>query len=192
MVRAPMSAQIAAPAAPATINAQTMGEACWMMANTLTAPVNDAAPSWLTTWPSCSETTAPNGMDTSIAGRIDTPAMNQPCWMNSRVWNGRLNVNRTTSAPSANNFPVDSRAPRPGNETAERDVTDRLPDRVAGGARNGSPECGPPGRRATARAGRRAGHRRARQAAAVADAAWVDLPPLPPGSGHRSAGVVRR
>src|SRR5690606_41266742 len=126
MVRAPMSAQIAAPAAPATINAQTMGEACWMMASTLTAPVNDAAPSWLTTWPSCSETTAPNGMDTSIAGRIDTPAMNQPCWMNSRVWNGPLNVTRTTFVPSGKNFPADTSALRRGYATAVRDVMNRL------------------------------------------------------------------
>src|SRR5690606_29252870 len=121
---------------------------------------------------SCSETTAPNGIDTSIAGRIDTPAMNRPWRVNSRTWNGRLNVNRTTSAPRATSLPVDSSAPRPGNETVERCVTEGLPGPAAaavrgpaGTATTDSPGCAPPARAAAARAARPAGHRRVPAAA---------------------------
>ncbi len=45
IVRAPMSAQIADPPAPAISSATISGLACWTTASTLAAPVNDSAPS---------------------------------------------------------------------------------------------------------------------------------------------------
>ncbi len=50
--------------------------------------------------------TAPNGMDTSMQGRIVTLAMNQNCSISSRTWNGRLKVSQSTLAASANSRPV--------------------------------------------------------------------------------------
>jgi len=109
-----MSAQIARAAAPATSNAVTSGLACWMIANTLAAPVNDWAPNCRVNEPSCNAMTAPNGMDTSAVGRIVTLAMNQDCWMNSLVWKGRLKTLTPTSSPRPNSRPVSRRAPAPG------------------------------------------------------------------------------
>lgn len=82
-------------------SAVTIGAACWMMASTLAAPVNDCAPICVVRDPMCSAMTAPNGIDTRAVGRIETLAMNQNCWISSRVWKGRRNVSRTTSRPSA-------------------------------------------------------------------------------------------
>src|SRR5882757_8748837 len=106
MVRAPRSAQIAVPPAPAISSAQMIGAACCTLASTLTAPANEGAPSCRSSEPSCREMTAPNAMETSAAGRIDTLAMNQSCSMNSRSWNGRLKVLRATSSPRANTRPT--------------------------------------------------------------------------------------
>jgi len=50
-----------------------------MMAKTLAAPVNDCAPSWRVSEPSCSAITAPKGMATSAVGRMVTLAMNHAC-----------------------------------------------------------------------------------------------------------------
>ena len=71
ILRAPRSAQIAEPPAPAMISAVTIGPASRTTASTRAAPVNDCAPSWRTSEPSCSAITAPNGIETSAAGRID-------------------------------------------------------------------------------------------------------------------------
>src|SRR3954447_6747226 len=50
--------------------------------------------------------TAPKGIATMAVGMIVTDAMNQPCWMNSRSWKGRLGRLRATSSPNANSFPA--------------------------------------------------------------------------------------
>ena len=82
--RAPRSAQIAEPPAPAISSAVTIGLASRRTARTEAAPVNDCAPSCRVSEPSCRAITAPNGIDTSAVGRIVTLAMNHACWMNSR------------------------------------------------------------------------------------------------------------
>ena len=116
MVREPRSAHIAEPPAPAISSAVTIGLACWMIASTLAAPVKDCAPICVVSEPRCSAMTAPNGIETSAVGRIDTLAMNQNCWTNSRNWNGRRKMLRITSRPSAYSLPVSRIAPAPGNE----------------------------------------------------------------------------
>ena len=68
--------------------------------------MNDWAPSWRVSEPSCSAMTAPNGMATSAVGRIVTLAMNQVCWMNSRIWNGRLGSARMVSSAKAKRLPL--------------------------------------------------------------------------------------
>ena len=72
---------MAAPPAPAMMSAVTIGPASRTTASTEAAPVNDCAPSWRTSEPSCSAMTAPNGIDTSAAGRIEHELMNQACWI---------------------------------------------------------------------------------------------------------------
>ena len=104
--REPRSAQIAEPPAPAMTSAVTIGPASRTTARTDAAPVNDWAPSWRTRDPSCSEMTAPNGIETSAAGRIETELMNQACWMNSRTWNGRRGTDRRVSRQKAKNVPA--------------------------------------------------------------------------------------
>ncbi len=182
MVRAPMSAQMADPPAPATSNATTSGLACCTVASTLPAPVYDCAPSCFASEPNCIEMTAPNGIATNAVGRIVTLAMNQACWMNSRNWNGRWNTPRATSSPSANKRPVSRSIPAPGILAVEageligflagaevvggsRRGSRRSPAEAAGSSR--SPGCAPrhrsaacraahpPGRRATEHCGRR-------------------------------------
>jgi hypothetical protein len=104
--RAPRSAQMAAPPAPAMISAVTIGPASRTTASTDAAPVNDWAPSWRTSEPSCRAMTAPNGIETSAAGRIDTELMNHACWMNSRTWNGRRPIARNASRLNAKKVPL--------------------------------------------------------------------------------------
>ena len=114
ILRAPMSAHTALPPAPATSSAVISGAACCTMASALAAPVNDCAPICAVSEPSWSAITAPNGIATSAVGRMDTPAMNHDCWMNSRNWNGRWKNPRTTSSPRANIWPVSRSAAAPG------------------------------------------------------------------------------
>jgi len=101
MVREPRSAHIALPPAPAMSSAVTIGLACWMIARTLAAPVNDCAPICRVSEPTCRAMTAPNGIETSAVGRIETLAMNQNWPISSRAWKGRRKVSRTTSKASA-------------------------------------------------------------------------------------------
>ena len=68
--------------------------------------MNDCAPNCRIRPPTCSAMTAPKGMAMSAVGMIVTEAMNQACWMNSRVWKGRLNRLRATSSPNAKSFPA--------------------------------------------------------------------------------------
>ena len=68
ILREPRSAQIAEPPAPAMSSAVTIGPASRTTASTQAAPVNDWAPSWRVSEPSCRAMTAPNGIDTSAAG----------------------------------------------------------------------------------------------------------------------------
>ena len=161
---------MAVPAAPEIINAVTMGLACCTTASTAAAPVNDWAPICTVSVPSWSAMTAPNGMATSAAGTIDTLAMNQNCSMNSRTWNLRLTVMRSTSRPRATALPMEmkARAVRPGSAGH----TSTGPDPSRGGPDPGSedrtvaPAAGPPAaarRAARPREGRQGSSREADQ-----------------------------
>jgi len=106
ILRAPRSAAIAEPPAPAISSAVPIGAACWITASTLAEPVNDWAPNCLIRLPTCSAITAPNGIATSAVGMIVTDAMNHACWMNSLSWNGRRNSPRSTSRAKAKRLPA--------------------------------------------------------------------------------------
>jgi hypothetical protein len=88
-----------------------MGAASRTTASTAEAPANDCAPSWPVSWPTCSEMTAPNGMETRMVGMIVTLAMNHACSTNSRNWKGRRGISRVTSAAIAANSPERRSAP---------------------------------------------------------------------------------
>ena len=68
ILRAPRSAAIAEPPAPAIRRAVPIGAACWITASTEAEPVKDWAPNCLISPPTCSAMTAPNGMATSAVG----------------------------------------------------------------------------------------------------------------------------
>src|SRR6188472_4213402 len=106
ILRAPRSAAIADPAAPAISSDVAIGPASRTTASTAAEPVNDWAPNCLIRPPTWSAMTAPNGMATSAVGMIVTEAMNQACWRNSRVWKGRRKSPRPTSRPKANSLPA--------------------------------------------------------------------------------------
>ena len=101
ILRAPMSEQIADPAAPAMIIAAAIGAASRTTASTALAPAKDWAPSWPVRLPTWSEMTAPNGIETRIVGISVTLVMNQACSMNSRVWNLVVNTALVTSTTIA-------------------------------------------------------------------------------------------
>src|SRR5512139_621259 len=106
ILRAPRSAAIAEPPAPAMRSEVAIGPASRTTASTAAEPVKDCAPNCLISPPTCSAMTAPNGMATRAVGMIVTEAMNQACWMNSRSWNGRRNSPRPTSRPKAKSLPA--------------------------------------------------------------------------------------
>ena len=101
ILRAPMSEQIAEPAAPAMISAAAIGAASRTTARTAVAPAKDWAPSWPVRLPTWSEMTAPNGIETRIVGISVTLVMNQACSTNSRNWNGRVKIRLVTSTTIA-------------------------------------------------------------------------------------------
>src|SRR3954449_7875839 len=101
ILRAPMSLQIAEPAAPAMMRAAAIGAASRTVASTAVAPAKDCAPSWPVRLPTCSEMTAPNGIDTRIVGISVTLVMNHACSTNSRNWNGRVKIRLVTSTTMA-------------------------------------------------------------------------------------------
>jgi len=105
-LRAPRSAAIAEPPAPATSSAVAMGAASRSTASTAAEPTNDCAPNCCTRLPVCSATTAPNGIATRAVGMIVTEAMNQACCTNSRNWNGRRKTASSTSVPNAKRRPA--------------------------------------------------------------------------------------
>src|SRR5687768_15546512 len=106
ILRAPRSAAIADPPAPAIRSEVAIGPASRTTASTAADPVNDWAPNCLIRPPTWSAMTAPNGMATRAVGMIVTEAMNQACWRNSRSWKGRRNRPRPTSSPNAKSFPA--------------------------------------------------------------------------------------
>src|SRR4051812_43754513 len=106
ILRAPRSAAIADPPAPAMRSAVAIGPASRTTASTLAEPTNDCAPNCLIRPPTCSAMTAPNGMATRAVGTIVTEAMNHACWMNSRSWKGRWKRPRATSSAKAKNLPA--------------------------------------------------------------------------------------
>jgi hypothetical protein len=55
--------------------------------------------------PTCSEITAPNGIETRTVGISVTLVMNQACSMNSRSWNGVVNARFATSMTIAASSP---------------------------------------------------------------------------------------
>ena len=106
ILRAPRSAQIAEPPAPAISSAVAIGDASRITASTAAEPVKAWAPNCLISPPTCSAITAPNGIATSAVGMIVTLATNQACCRNSLSWNGRRNVALPTSSENANSDPA--------------------------------------------------------------------------------------
>src|SRR4051795_8519713 len=104
--RAPRSAAIAEPPAPAISSEVAIGPASRTTASTEAEPVNDWAPNCLIRPPTWRAMTAPNGIATRAVGMIVTEAMNQACWTNSRNWKGRRKSPRPTSRPNANSLPA--------------------------------------------------------------------------------------
>ena len=72
ILRAPRSAAIAEPPAPAISSDVAIGPASRTTASTAAEPVNDCAPNCLIRPPTWSAMTAPNGMATSAVGMIVT------------------------------------------------------------------------------------------------------------------------
>src|SRR3546814_236060 len=106
ILRAPMSAVIADPPAPAMSRAVATGAASRTMASTIAAPVVDSAPSWREKSPTCSAITAPKGMEISTDGMLVTFAMNQH-WRRYSCHQERTSqVRRRPSRDTANRFPV--------------------------------------------------------------------------------------
>src|SRR5919112_2711118 len=106
ILRAPRSAAMAEPPAPAMSSDVAIGPASRTTARTEAEPTNDWAPNCLIRPPTWSAITAPNGMATSAVGMIVTEAMNHACCRNSRVWKGRRNSPRKTSRPNAKSLPA--------------------------------------------------------------------------------------
>src|SRR4051794_8263663 len=106
ILRAPRSAAMAEPPAPAISSDVAIGPASRTTASTAADPVNDWAPNCLMSPPTCRAMTAPNGIATSAVGTMVTEAMNHACWRNSRSWNGRRNSPRPTSRPNAKSLPA--------------------------------------------------------------------------------------
>ncbi len=77
MRRAPKSAAMAEPAAPAMSSAVAMGPASRTTASTAAEPVNDWAPNCLIRPPTCRAMTAPNGIDDKC-GRDDRHLDDEP------------------------------------------------------------------------------------------------------------------
>src|SRR4051812_18902372 len=139
ILRAPMSEQIAEPAAPAMISAAAIGAASRTTASTALAPANDCAPSCPVRLPTCSEITAPNGIETRMVGISVTLVMNQACSMNSRVWNLVVKTPLVTSETMA--------AISPGPRTIDAAVTpiatslvDHSSEQSVGGHPRGAPK----------------------------------------------------
>ncbi|GAA0232823.1 hypothetical protein GCM10009527_031700 [Actinomadura nitritigenes] len=97
MRRAPMSAVIADPPAPAMISAAAIGATSRTSPTTTAPPVADWAPSWAASCPTCSATVAPSGSDTRITGRLVTRARNQACSANSQNQRRTSQVRRSPS-----------------------------------------------------------------------------------------------
>ena len=84
MLRAPMSAAIADPPAPAMSSAAAIGAASRTTPTITPAPVSDSAPSWRVSWPTCREIVAPRGTAMSITGIVVTLIRKRHCSTNSR------------------------------------------------------------------------------------------------------------
>ena len=82
-----------------------MGAASRTTARTAVAPANDWAPSWPVRLPTCSEMTAPKGIETRMVGIRVTDVMNHACSRNSRHWNLVVNIALTTSTTMAASSP---------------------------------------------------------------------------------------
>ena len=134
ILRAPRSAAIAEPAAPAISSEVAIGPASRTTASTDAEPVNDWAPNCLIRPPTWSAITAPNGIATSAVGMIVTEAMNQACWRNSRVWNGRRN------------------SPRADVESEGEELAGGADGRERAGGGHGGHRCQAPARHGHARA----------------------------------------
>ena len=91
-------------------------------------PFSETAPSWRMSAPVCSAMMAPNGIEVSVVGRIETLATNQHCWMNSRHWNGALNTARRVSSDMAAKLPVSRRKALPAfaTQVPPLDISRRL------------------------------------------------------------------
>src|SRR6478736_8405111 len=131
ILRAPRSAAMADPPAPAIRSEVTIGPASRTTASTDAEPVKDWAPNCWIRPPTCSAMTAPNGIATRAVGTMVTESMNQACWMNSRSWKGRRNSARATSRAKANRLPAAPIGAR-AREDVDVDMTASGPRRQAG------------------------------------------------------------
>ena len=98
MVRAPRSAQIAVPPAPATTTTVTKGPICWTEAIPEIAPERSRAPRSPSNRLTSKMTRRVNPSITRIVGMIETRVMNHACRTASRQEN--FLVNMMTSASS--------------------------------------------------------------------------------------------
>src|SRR5690606_30736358 len=106
ILRAPRSAVIAEPPAPAISRAVATGAASRTMARTIAAPVVDSAPSWREKAPTCRAITAPKGIEISTTGMLVTLAMNQH-WRRYSFHHMRTSgVLRSPSSEMAKRLPV--------------------------------------------------------------------------------------
>ena len=105
ILRAPRSAVMADPPAPAISSAVATGAASRTMASTMAAPVVDSAPSWREKAPTWRAITAPNGIEMRITGMLVTLAMNQH-WRRYSFHQFRTSrVRRRPSREIANRLP---------------------------------------------------------------------------------------
>jgi hypothetical protein len=98
MLRAPMSAVIAEPPAPAISSAAAIGAASRTTPTITAAPVSDSAPSWRVSWPIWREMVAPSGTAMSITGVVVTLIRNRHWSTNSGHHRPISHVRRSPSS----------------------------------------------------------------------------------------------
>ena len=110
-MRAPKSAQIAEPLAPASSSEVANGAPSRTIATTDAAPAKLCAPSCWVRLPICRATTAPSGIDTSAVGTMITRMMIQACRVISAVAKGRRGVHLTIWTRNRKKSPIVSTVP---------------------------------------------------------------------------------
>ena len=111
MLRAPKSAQIAEPLAPASSSEVANGAPSRTIATTDAAPAKLCAPSCWVRLPIWSATTAPSGIDTNAVGTMITRMMIQACRVISAVAKGRRGVHLAIWTRNRKKSPIVSTVP---------------------------------------------------------------------------------